>query len=78
MFRSGDYDAGFCSTYERDLLAPPAQLQEEVALIAAAVGAFERDRDEAEAFAARARAGTAARSSWVEIGRARALRGGRR
>jgi hypothetical protein len=48
-----------------------------VALIAAAVAAFDRDHDVAEAFAARA-GGGAGRSAWTRLGRARALRGGSR
>jgi acetyl-CoA carboxylase biotin carboxylase subunit len=75
-FRSGDYDTGFCERYAKDLVQPPDRAYERVALIAAAVSAFQRDHDEAEAFAARAGQG-AARSSWAQLGRARALRGGR-
>jgi acetyl-CoA carboxylase biotin carboxylase subunit len=76
-FRSGDYDTGFCERYGRELLARPDADQEEVALVAAAVAAFKRDRDEAEAFTARAGAGPRA-SGWARLGRARALRGGDR
>jgi acetyl-CoA carboxylase biotin carboxylase subunit len=75
-FRSGDYDTGFCERYAQDLLRPPDRAFEDVALIAAAVAAFQRDHDQAEAFAARAGDG-AARSEWARLGRARALRGGR-
>ncbi len=76
-FRSGDYDTGFCQKYERELLARPDADQEEVALVAAAVAAFKRDRDEAEAFAAKAGAEPRT-SAWARLGRARALRGGER
>ena len=76
-FRSGDYDTGFCERYAEDLAVRPDADQEEVALVAAAVAAFKRDRDEADAFAARA--GAAPRgSTWARLGRARALRGGAR
>jgi acetyl-CoA carboxylase biotin carboxylase subunit len=75
-FRSGDYDTGFCERYATDLLRPPDRAYEDVALIAAAVAAFQRDHDEAAAFAARAGNG-AVRSEWARLGRARALRGGR-
>jgi acetyl-CoA carboxylase biotin carboxylase subunit len=76
-FRSGDYDTGFCGAYERDLVRPPDPAFEDVALIAAAVEAFKRDRDAAETFVARAGA-AATRSGWARLGRARALRGGGR
>ncbi|HEY6004789.1 MAG TPA: ATP-grasp domain-containing protein, partial [Anaeromyxobacter sp.] len=75
-FRSGDYDTGFCERYAQDLLRPPDRSFEEVALIAAAVSAFQRDHDEAAAFAARAGNG-ATRSEWARLGLARSLRGGR-
>ncbi len=76
-FRAGDYDTGFCERHARELLRPPDPHLEEVALIAAAVSAFQRDRDEAEAYAARA--GQAAeRSGWARLARVRALRGGGR
>ena len=75
-FRSGDYDTGFCERYARELLRKPDPRHEEVALIAAAVATFKRDHDEAEATAARAGAAHAARSNWLRLGRARALRGG--
>ena len=76
-FRAGDYDTGFCERHGRELLRPPDPRFEEVALIAAAVSAFQRDRDEAEAYAARA--GQAAeRSGWARLARVRALRGGGR
>jgi len=77
-FRSGDYDTGFCARYQKELLEQPDARYAEVALIAAAVAAFKRDHDEAEAFAARAGAAQASRSNWLRIGRARALRGGAR
>ncbi len=76
-FRSGEYDTTFCARYEKDLVRPPDRAFEEVALIAAAVAAFQRDHDEAEAFARRAGA-DASRSRWATVGRARALRGGTR
>ncbi len=76
-FRSGDYDTGFCQKYAKELVRAPDGASEEVALVAAAVAAFKRDHDEAEALAARA--GTAAgRSSWARFGRARVLRRGGR
>ncbi len=77
-FRSGDYDTGFCPQYQKELLEPPDAQYAEVAIIAAAVAAFKRDHDEAEAFAARAGAAQASRSNWLRIARARALRGGAR
>jgi acetyl-CoA carboxylase biotin carboxylase subunit len=71
-FRSGVYDTGFCAAHERELLAASDPGHEEVALLAAAVAAYERDRDAAEASASRAgRDG----SRWLGIARARALRG---
>jgi acetyl-CoA carboxylase biotin carboxylase subunit len=77
-FQSGDYDTGFCSRYEKELLLPPDARYEQVALIAAAVAAYKRDHDEAQAFAARAGMAQPARSNWARIGRARALRGAAR
>ena len=77
-FRSGEYDTGFCGEHERDLLHPPDPAYEDVALIAAAVEAFKRDHDAAEAFAARAAAGPASGSTWARLGRVRALRRGGR
>jgi acetyl-CoA carboxylase biotin carboxylase subunit len=76
-FRSGDYDTTFCALHEKELLRPPERAWEEVALIAAAVAAFKRDHDEAEANAARA-GGAASGSTWARLGRARGLRGGDR
>jgi acetyl-CoA carboxylase biotin carboxylase subunit len=73
-FRSGDYDTRFCERHGQELLPHPDPAQEEIALVAAAVAAFKRDRDEAEAFAGRAVPSPRA-SSWARIGRARALRG---
>jgi acetyl-CoA carboxylase biotin carboxylase subunit len=73
-FRSGDYDTGFCQRHAQELLRPPGAEHEEIALVAAAVAAFKRDRDEAEAFASRMVASPRA-SSWARLGRARALRG---
>ncbi len=75
-FRAGDYDTTFCERYATDLVRPPDRGYEDLALIAAAVSAFQRDHDEAEAFAARA-GRDAGRSSWARIGRARALGGGK-
>jgi acetyl-CoA carboxylase biotin carboxylase subunit len=77
-FRSGEYDTGFCARYAADLLARPDPALEGVALIAAALAAHKRDTEEAEAFAARAGEAAAARSRWLRLGRARALRGGGR
>jgi acetyl-CoA carboxylase, biotin carboxylase subunit len=73
-FRAGDYDTSFCARHEKDLLRPPDPRHEPVALIAAAIAAFERDHDQA-ALAARAGAAAAAGSGWARLGRARALRG---
>jgi acetyl-CoA carboxylase biotin carboxylase subunit len=74
-FRSGEYDTGFCARYQQDLLVRPDPALEEVALVAAAVAAYERDHDEARAFAARAGQAQAG-SNWLRAGRLRALRGG--
>jgi acetyl-CoA carboxylase biotin carboxylase subunit len=74
-FRSGDYDTAFCERYERDLLRPPDRELEEIALVAAAVSAHQRDHAEAEAFAARAREAGEGQSRWARLGRLRALRG---
>jgi acetyl-CoA carboxylase, biotin carboxylase subunit len=74
-FRSGEYDTGFCAQFAKDLLPGPDPRHERVALIAAAIAAWKRDHDGAEANAVRA-AQKAAPSSWQRIGRARALRGG--
>ncbi|HUK65789.1 MAG TPA: acetyl-CoA carboxylase biotin carboxylase subunit [Anaeromyxobacteraceae bacterium] len=76
-FRSGEYDTGFCSRFEKELLSRPDPRYEQVALIAAAVVAFKRDHDEAEAFAARAD-GQPGWSQWQRIGRSRTLRGSMR
>jgi acetyl-CoA carboxylase biotin carboxylase subunit len=74
-FRSGDYDTGFCARHAAELLPRPDPQYEEVALVAAAVAAYKRDHDRAEAFAARA--GQArGQSAWARLGRLRALRGG--
>jgi acetyl-CoA carboxylase biotin carboxylase subunit len=75
-FRSGRYDTGFCAEHARDLAARPDPQYERVALVAAAVAAFKRDREEAERFAARAGQAQAAGSNWLRLGRARGLRGG--
>jgi acetyl-CoA carboxylase biotin carboxylase subunit len=77
-FRAGDYDTGFCAAHQRELLAGPDRSLEEVALVAAAVAAFQRDHDRAEELAARAGIVQAARSGWAQQGRLRALRGGAR
>jgi acetyl-CoA carboxylase biotin carboxylase subunit len=77
-FRSGDYDTGFCARYQKDLLPPPRAELLPVALAAAAVRAFTRDREQAESAAARAGHAQAG-SHWQRLGRARALqRGGTR
>jgi acetyl-CoA carboxylase biotin carboxylase subunit len=75
-FRSGDYDTGFCTLHAKELVPPSDPRYEELALIAAAVAAHRRDRDEAAAFAARS-GDPRARSSWRSLGRARELDGGR-
>jgi acetyl-CoA carboxylase biotin carboxylase subunit len=66
-FRAGDYDTGFCAAFARELVRPPDPSLEEVALIAAAVEAFQRDHDEAQASLVRAmRADRGApRPAWV-------------
>jgi len=75
-FHSGDYDTGFCTTHAKELLPPSDPRHEEVALIAAAVAAHRRDRDQAAAFAARS-GDALSRSTWRSLGRARELDGGR-
>jgi acetyl-CoA carboxylase biotin carboxylase subunit len=75
-FRAGAYDTAFCARHEAELLAPAGSEHEEVAIVAAAVAAYKRDHDEAEAFAARAGLAQVNRSNWLRAGRARALRGG--
>jgi acetyl-CoA carboxylase biotin carboxylase subunit len=75
-FRSGEYDTGFCAEHAKELLRPPDRAWEEIALIAAAVSAFQRDHDEAAASAARASA--AGGAAWSRFARARGLRGGPR
>jgi acetyl-CoA carboxylase, biotin carboxylase subunit len=80
-FRSGEYDTGFCTRYAAELNPPPAPGDEEVALIAAAIETYRRDRDATQAFAARAGADGANRapgSAWARVGRTRAMRGGAR
>jgi acetyl-CoA carboxylase, biotin carboxylase subunit len=77
-FRAGDYDTSFAVRYEQELVRPADPRFEEVAIVAAAVAAFKRDHDQAEAFAARASAAGAGRSAWARAGRARSLRGGPR
>jgi acetyl-CoA carboxylase, biotin carboxylase subunit len=76
-FRSGDYDTGFCARYAKELLPPPDRSLEEVALIAAAVEAHRREREQAEAFTARAAAAPSAGSAWTRRWRGGALGGGR-
>jgi acetyl-CoA carboxylase biotin carboxylase subunit len=76
-FRSGAYDTGFCARHAKELLPAPEPRGEEVALLAAAVAAYERDRDAASGSAVAARP-AAASSGWQKLGRARALRGGLR
>jgi acetyl-CoA carboxylase biotin carboxylase subunit len=73
-FRSGEYDTGFAAEHAKELVRAPDRAWEEVALIAAAVAAFERDHEHAAATAARA---GGAQSAWARLGRARALKGGR-
>jgi acetyl-CoA carboxylase biotin carboxylase subunit len=78
-FRSGEYDTGFCARYAKELIRPADARYEDVAVIAAAIEAYRRDHDEAEAFAALgAEAPSPAASTWARLGRARALRGGDR
>jgi acetyl-CoA carboxylase biotin carboxylase subunit len=74
-FRAGEYDTTFCARHAAALLRPPDPALEEVGLIAAALSAYKRDEEEAEAFAARAGATAAGGSPWLRQGRARALRG---
>jgi acetyl-CoA carboxylase biotin carboxylase subunit len=74
-FRAGDYDTGFCAAYAKDLVVRPDPALEELALATAAVDAWERDHDEARAFAPAARP---AGSEWLRAGRGRELRGGDR
>jgi acetyl-CoA carboxylase biotin carboxylase subunit len=75
-FRSGEYDTGFCARYAGELVRPPDPRLEGVALIAAAIAAYKRDTEDAQAFAARAGKAAAGRSTWARLGRARAMRGG--
>jgi acetyl-CoA carboxylase biotin carboxylase subunit len=74
-FRAGAYDTGFCARHRDELAPRPGGRLEPVALVAAAVAAFARDHHQAEASAIRAGADQAARSRWLRLGRARALRG---
>ncbi len=74
-FRSGEYDTSFCVRHAKELLPAPGPALEEVALIAAAVSAHRREREQAEVFAARAAASPG--SAWARLGRGWALRGGR-
>jgi acetyl-CoA carboxylase biotin carboxylase subunit len=76
-FRSGDYDTGFCARYAKELLPAPSPALEEVALIAAALEAHRREREQAEGFAARAVTAPLPGSAWARLGRGWALRGGR-
>jgi acetyl-CoA carboxylase biotin carboxylase subunit len=74
-FRAGDYDTGFCARHQKALLPPPAPGLEQVALIAAAIEAHRREREQAGALALGA--GPAAGAAWARLGRGWALRGGR-
>jgi acetyl-CoA carboxylase biotin carboxylase subunit len=76
-FRSGVYDTGFCARYAEDLKLAPDPRYETVALIAAAVAAYQREHDEAEADAIRA-SRAQGQSNWARVGRVRALRRGPR
>jgi acetyl-CoA carboxylase biotin carboxylase subunit len=76
-FRSGDYDTGFCVRHQKALLPVNDPALEEVALIAAAVEAHRREREQAEGFAARAAAAPGPGSAWSRLGRGWTLRGGR-
>ncbi len=73
-FRAGTYDTGFCALHAKELLLSPDPRHEEVAIVAAAIAAYRRDHDEAEAFAARG-GQEQSRSRWARMGRARSLRG---
>ncbi|HET9594649.1 MAG TPA: acetyl-CoA carboxylase biotin carboxylase subunit [Anaeromyxobacteraceae bacterium] len=75
-FRAGDYDTNFCSEHAKELVVKPDPRWEEVAVVAAAVAAYKRDHDEAEASAARAGQARAGGPGWQRLSRARALRGG--
>jgi acetyl-CoA carboxylase biotin carboxylase subunit len=75
-FRAGDYDTNFCAEHAKELVVRPDPRWEEVAIVAAAVAAYKRDHDEAEASAARAGQARAGGSGWQRLARARALRGG--
>ena len=78
-FRSGEYDTGFCARYAKELIRPADARYEDVAVIAAAIDAYRRDHDEAEASAVRGGAAASrAGSTWARLGRARALRRGDR
>jgi acetyl-CoA carboxylase biotin carboxylase subunit len=74
-FRAGQYDTGFCARYAKDLLPAPDPRHERIAVIAAAIAAFERDHEEAAASAARG--GVARSTRGQRPGRAR-LRGSAR
>jgi acetyl-CoA carboxylase biotin carboxylase subunit len=71
-FRAGEYDTTFCAAHEAELVPRPSARSEELALLAAAIEAYRRDREAAAALVAR---GTASASQWARLGRARALRG---
>ena len=78
-FRSGEYDTSFCARYAQELVRPPDARLEEAALLAAAIDAHRREREKAEALAARGgleRGPSSSTSPWARLGRARALRGG--
>jgi len=78
-FRSGEYDTSFCARYAQELVRPADPRLEEAALLAAAIDAHRREREKAEALAARGgleRGPSSSTSAWARLGRARALRGG--
>jgi acetyl-CoA carboxylase biotin carboxylase subunit len=64
-FRSGDYDTGFCAAFAKELTRPPDPSLEEVALIAAAVEAWQRDHEGSQARATRDQPPTTQRPAWV-------------
>jgi len=67
-FQAGDYDTGFCAAFARELVRPPDPALEEAALIAAAVDAWQRDHDAAQAAigrVGRAEQAPPARPAWV-------------
>jgi acetyl-CoA carboxylase, biotin carboxylase subunit len=76
-FRAGAYDTGFCARYAGDLRIAPDPRYEKVALVAAAVAAYQREHDQAEAEAIRA-SRAHGQSNWARMGRMRAMRRGPR